>query len=315
MWTVLFVVLGAAAGYFIHDTLIAVMQRPLHDTLYYTAPTGAFSFIIKICTVFGFLIALPVAIYQVFAFFGPLIRNATKRALVLYVLVSFLLAVAGVLFAYFLSLPAALHFLVMFSQDSNIQSLITANEYFNFVLTYILGFALIFQLPIVVLFINRITPLKPSKMLRATRYVILGSFVAAAIITPTPDPLNQFLMAMPLVVLYLLSVLVVAVGSRLKRPSVVVAPATDPVVRQPVPTAQVKQAPPVKAQHRPAMAQQARVISDFVAPVRARPSGALSSARPAAAQRGPSHREVPAQRTQPGVISDFYNPVLQGQSA
>lgn len=209
MWIVLFIVIGAVAGYFMHDALVSAMQRPLNDNLYYTAPTGAFSFIIKVCTVFGLVAAMPVILYQIFAFFGPLIVRRTKRSLVFYVTGSFLLAAAGAAFAYFLSLPAALHFLVNFG-GNNIHSLITANEYFNFVLVYVTGFALIFQLPLVISFINRISPLGPMKMLKATRYVVLGSFIAAAVITPTPDPLNQFMMAAPIISLYLLSVAVVA---------------------------------------------------------------------------------------------------------
>lgn len=210
MWTLLFVAIGAGVGYALHGHLLEIMQRPLNDTLYYTNPTGAFSFIIKICTVFGIIVALPMALYQVFAFFEPLIAVKTRRMLTLYVFVSVLLAGSGILFAYYISLPAALHFLVNFGGEG-IESLITANEYFNFVLAYIAGFAVLFQLPLIILFINKVTPLTPRKLLGGTRYMVLGSFVVAAVITPTPDPFNQALMAGPIILLYFLSVLVVAV--------------------------------------------------------------------------------------------------------
>ncbi len=216
-WTVLFLILGAVIGYFFHNTLILWLQKPLNESLYYTTPGGAFSFIIKVCTVFGFVLALPVLIYQVFAFFGPLIKLKTKRSFVLYVVCSFLLAAGGLLFAYTISLPAALHFLVTFGTDSNIKSLITANEYFNFVLTYMAGFAALFQVPLIVLLIDKIKPIPPSKLLGTIRYVVLFSFIVAAVITPTPDPINQALMAGPIILLYLMSVGVVALRAAMRR--------------------------------------------------------------------------------------------------
>lgn len=209
-WVVLFVVFGAVAGYFLHDKLILMLQQPLNDTLYYTTPGGAFNFIIKVSTVFGLVVALPALIYHVFGFFGPLIHVRTKRGIIRYVVASFLLAVAGISFAYFVSLPAALHFLVTFGDESNIQSMITANEYFNFVLTYIAGFALLFQVPLLIVLTDRIKPLPPSKLFKSIRYVVLASFIVAAIITPTPDPINQLLMAGPIIILYTLSASVVA---------------------------------------------------------------------------------------------------------
>ena len=205
-WTILFLIIGATLGYFINDTLILWLQRPLNESLYYTTPGGAFSFIIKVCTVFGFVVALPVLIYQIFAFFGPLIKLKTKRSFVGYIVASFMLAAAGIAFAYLVSLPAALHFLVGFGDSSNIKSLITANEYFNFVLTYIAGFAALFQVPLIVILIDKIKPMPPLKLIGSLRYVILASFIVAAVITPTPDPVNQALMAGPIILLYLCSI-------------------------------------------------------------------------------------------------------------
>lgn len=209
--SLIFVLIGAAIGYMLHDILLVLLQRPLHDTLYYNTPTGAFSFIIKICVTFGIIVALPVMIYQTFSFFGPLIRARTRRQFVTYVLMSFVLAAIGIVFAYLVSLPAALHFLVNFGDGKgDIQALITADEYFNFVLTYIAGFAVMFQLPLIISFINRMKPMQPKKLLGHTRYVILFSFIAAAIVTPTPDPFNQFIMAAPVILLYFVSVMIVA---------------------------------------------------------------------------------------------------------
>lgn len=327
MWALLFVAIGAGIGYALNDTILTILQQPLNERLYYNTPTGAFSFIIKVCCVFGFVVALPVVVYQIFAFFGPLVKARTRRSFVTYVLLSVLLACGGIAFAYFISLPAALHFLVNFGSGSgDIQALITADEYFNFVLAYIAGFAVLFQLPLIILFINRATPLKPKQLLGGTRYVILASFIISAIITPTPDPMNQALMAGPIIGLYFVSVLVVALTNRFKRdkkpvetvPEVPLhdidtlltdeTPLPEPV-QQPSPVAQVfaaEAAPapqpvaaaPVRPMRRPMM-------SDMVAPRRAAMGQPLArQARPVAQPIQP----VPAEERptmQMGVISDF----------
>lgn len=281
MWVLLFVLIGGGIGYALNDTLMRILQNPLHDSLYYNTPGGAFSFIMKLCVVFGILVALPALSYHIFAFFGPIIPTKTKRASVLYISMSVILAVLGVAFAYFVSLPASLHFLTTFGNSGDIHALITANEYFNFVLTYVAGFAILFQVPLIITFTNRITPLPPKKLLGATRYVIVASFIVAAIITPTPDPMNQAIMAVPIIALYLLSVCLVAVHPKRLRHN-----KAQRVARKKA--AQYKQfAPIAKPQPTPAK------------PVLA-PQPALATAAQAA-QR-PSQPRQPAQS---GLISDF----------
>lgn len=290
MWILLFVAMGAGIGYVLNDTLMRILQKPLHDSLYYTNPGGAFSFVMKLCVVFGIVFALPILSYHIFAFFGPLISNKTKRSTVLYISMSVILAICGMLFAYFISLPASLNFLTNFG-GGDIHALITANEYFNFVLAYVAGFAVLFQVPLIITFINRMTPLPPKKLIGATRYVVVFSFIIAAIITPTPDPMNQSIMAGPIIALYLLSVCIVAFQPRRLRqrkreklaakraalekkfapiakplPQTALRPALSP---QPVATSRPKTLrptlEPVRAQTHPRPQQ--RVISDF-APVK-----------------------------------------------
>src|SRR5690606_28664353 len=106
-----------------------------------------------------------------------------RKLVIVYSVLSFFMAIIGVVFAYFVSLPAALHFLMGFSNET-ISSLVGVNEYYNFALAYLLGYALLFQLPIIISFINRIKPLNPGGMMKAQRWVILGSFIVAAILTP-----------------------------------------------------------------------------------------------------------------------------------
>lgn len=212
-WSVLALAIGGSIAYGFYQPLLDLVQRPLGQTLYYTSPTGGFSFLFKICLAAGFVLALPVILYHIFGFLGPLLKRRQRASIVAYTMWSFNLAYAGVLFAYFISLPAALHFLAKFG-GAGVQSLITVDEYFNFALAYLAGFAILFQLPLLVLFINKINPLKPSKMMGAQRYVILISFIVAAILTPTPDPFNQLLMAAPAIMLYQVGIVLVLLVNR-----------------------------------------------------------------------------------------------------
>lgn len=295
MWSSLFVLVGAGIGYALHDALLVVLQQPLNETLYYTTPTGAFGFIIKVCTVFGLIVALPALTYNGFAYFEPLIKARTRRLLIGYVFVSVLLAVGGILFAYFVSLPAALHFLINFG-GGGIEAIITANEYFNFVLAYLAGFALLFELPLILSFINRIKPLTPSGLIGGTRYVVLGSFIAAAIITPTPDPMNQLLMAGPVILLYFVSAAGIVIRNRLKR-----KPHKQTASSQPGPLQSVAPTTPagvLSKPVRPASVQTTSRINDMAVPNRRATVSAYQ-------QRQPQPASPKRQKPQSGLISDF----------
>lgn len=208
LWSVLALMAGGILGYIYHDQIIAVLVKPLNQQLYYTSPTGGFDFLIKTCLFFGFLLAVPILVYNLLKFITPAIppHITYKTGKILFI--SSLLALAGVAFAYFISLPAALHFLNNFSTGP-VTSLISANEYFTFVMIYMAGFAALFQMPLIIAFINKVTPLTPKLLMQKQRFVILGSFIIAAILTPTPDPMNQTLMAIPIVMLYQSSIGVV----------------------------------------------------------------------------------------------------------
>lgn len=206
------VILGAGVAYQFNEQILYWVRKPLDQTLYYTSPIGGFSSLFKLCIFVGFTLAVPVILYNIFKFFSPLLNKNRQKTVLTYTFASAILAYAGVAFAYFVSLPAALHFLSKFAGE-NVQSLITIDEYYNFAFTYLISFALVFQLPLYVLFINKVTPLSPGGMMKAQRYIILFSFVGAAILTPTPDPFNQTLMAAPAIVLYQVGFLLVLISN------------------------------------------------------------------------------------------------------
>lgn len=216
-WSVVALLIGTTIGYFLKDQLLLLLVAPLGKTLYYTSPGGGFSLIIQLCIGFGIIFAVPVLIFHLIRFLSPVLPGYSLRFLVAILVSSCLLIGLGVTFAYFISLPAALYFLNEFSNDQ-IQALISTDTYMSFVAIYLAGFALLFQLPLLLLIVNSITPLQPKKLLALTKWVVLASFVAAAIITPTPDPFNQVIMAGPIIVLYIVSILLIKILNRKRRP-------------------------------------------------------------------------------------------------
>jgi sec-independent protein translocase protein TatC len=205
---------GSVVAYHFHTQLLHILVSPLNQKLYYSNPAGGLDFMFKVCLLFGLLVALPVVVYNLLKFITPAMPDRVRFNLVVILVTSLLLATVGICFAYFFSLPAALHFLASFGDTSQVAPLIFAGEYLTFVMIYLLSFAIMFQVPLIVAFVNRIRPMTPGGMLKAQRYIILGSFIIAAILTPTPDPLNQVVMATPMVLLYQLSVVYVWLVNR-----------------------------------------------------------------------------------------------------
>jgi sec-independent protein translocase protein TatC len=196
------------------EQLIAILLRPFNEKIYYTNPAGGLELAIGISLTAGVMAALPVIVYQTIAFILPAFSRQTSWRIAGYSIASFLLAAAGCAFAFFLGLPAALYFLSSFSAGA-IGSLISAESYIRFVMTYVGASAVLFQLPVVMLLIDSVSPLRPVRLLKYIHYVILGSFIVAAIATPTPDPVNQSIMAGVPIVLYLVSILIIA-GKRIR---------------------------------------------------------------------------------------------------
>ncbi|HET9412158.1 MAG TPA: twin-arginine translocase subunit TatC [Candidatus Saccharimonadales bacterium] len=216
-WVVGSVLVVSSAAYSFLGVIINLLTRPLGDQqLFYLTPAGGLSFSIKLCAYVGMIVAVPLIMFHIYRFLEPLMGKWRKSA-VFYLGFSSLLATSGVLFAYFISLPAALHFLTGFSNVASIQAMLTADSYLTFVTTYLLGAALLFQIPLLLLIINTMTPLKPSKLMKLQRYVIVGAFILGAIISPTPDIMNQTFLALPIIGMYQLGVVLVWIQNKALR--------------------------------------------------------------------------------------------------
>lgn len=206
MIVALFVVIGSVLAIIFQTEVISALLRPMDgQSLIYTSPYGGFEFIFKVILFLGLIFAIPAALYHTFQFIAPALPEKIDGLGTKIIIISSVLALTGVTFAYFIAIPASLQFLNNIGSDF-LDSFISTNEYLSFFMVYLLGFAVIFQLPLVMSIIDRNHPLQPKSLIKKQKYIIAGSYVVAAILTPTPDAMNQTIMALPIVALYQIGV-------------------------------------------------------------------------------------------------------------
>lgn len=194
---------GSAIAYAMQQQIVAALLRPSHgQSFIYTSPLGGINFLFGVCLDVGLIVATPIIIYQVLAFLHPLMKDTTHRFLLLSSAAAGIVALGGVLFGYFIGLPSALHFLLHQFTTIQVRPLITIQSYMQFVALYLLGSALMFQLPLILIIINRIKPLKPNGLFKYERHLIAGSFIVAFIMNPTPNILGQLIVVLPIIIMY-----------------------------------------------------------------------------------------------------------------
>ncbi len=210
-WSVIVLLSGTMIGYFFREQLLTFLLRPLHQPVYYSSPTGGLNFIFKICLFFGLVVSLPVFTYNLLKFIEPVFPKHKTESFSKIIISSFLLLLSGISFAYFVNLPTTLYFFNEFS-SSQTRSLISTDEYLSFILTDLIGFGIVFQMPLILLFLNYLQPISLGWLLSKEKYIIVLSFLLGAILTP--DPINQTIMAVPIILLYQLSIGILILKNR-----------------------------------------------------------------------------------------------------
>jgi len=197
----------SAASCFFSKSLVEFLTFPLrqldlvNQDLYFTAPYEAFLVHLKVSLLTGLLAGSPVLFYQLWGFVAPGLHRR-ERALVLpLTLLSVFLFLAGAAFAFFVVVPTGLQFLLSFKTYS-IQPLLGIDPYFSFLVGMILACGILFDLPVVVLGLVQAGVIGPQALRNARKGVIVSVFLLAAILTPSPDPVGQLLLAIPIILLY-----------------------------------------------------------------------------------------------------------------
>jgi sec-independent protein translocase protein TatC len=193
----------------IFDFVMAPLQAilPSGGRLIYTEPTEAFMLYMKMGALVGLMLALPVVLWQVWAFIAPGLYAHEKRFAIPFVMMSTIFFVGGALFSHYVVFPAMWRFFASFSTDTVVFAP-RIEPVFSLYVRMALGMGAVFEMPTLIMFLARVGLVTPRFLIRHTKYAILIIFVVAAIVTPSPDVVSQFLLALPMIVLYAFSILV-----------------------------------------------------------------------------------------------------------
>lgn len=159
----------------------------------------------KIAIFSGLILSLPVILYQIWGFISPAVGEKQKTYIISFVFWAFFAFVSGCAFGYLLLVPFSLKFLIGLA-GAELTPVISLSKYIGFVLALIVGCGITFELPVVVWLLARLGIVNSRFLRKKRRYAIAIIFIAAAVITPTTDPINMTLMALPMLVLYEISI-------------------------------------------------------------------------------------------------------------
>lgn len=212
--SVLAVAVGAVIGFAFSDQVISILHNPVpgDQPLYFTGLGDAFVIKVKIAIVIGIILAMPVLLYQLWAFVSPGLTPNERRAARPWIPIALVFFALGVAIAYIV-LPFAAQFLISF-ESADLKSLITAGPYFDFVTTMFLAFGLVMEFPILLVGLSRVGILTSQRLTGARRYVILGIAIFSAVVTPGGDLVSPFVLGGTMYVLFELTVLYIRRSGR-----------------------------------------------------------------------------------------------------
>ncbi len=192
---------------FLQEPLLKVM--PEGTTFIATSPLEGLITYLKVALLAGVFAASPVILYQVWRFVAPALYKNEKKAAFAFVLFSSIFFIGGAWFGYAVIFPVGFKFFVAALEGTGIRFLPQMRDYLGFISKMLLTFGVVFELPIVLILLARVGLVTSALLNKAQRYVLVATFLVAGVLTPGPDVLSQVLLAVPLLVLFELSVFAV----------------------------------------------------------------------------------------------------------
>jgi len=203
--------IGFVVSFGFKERLFKILVQPLikvmkeGETLIYTGLPEAFFTYLKVSFLSGLIVASPIILYQFWMFVAPGLYKNERRMMVPIVVLSSFFFIGGALFGYFFVFPFGFKFFMGFATDT-IRPLPSMKEYFGFSAKLLLAFGLVFELPLVLTFLAKLGIVSVDFLKKNRKYAVLLIFTGAAILTP-PDVITQVLMALPLMILYEISII------------------------------------------------------------------------------------------------------------
>ncbi len=214
-WRIIYAAIGIVAGavlawIFIDPLVDLVLLKPAKDsgvTLQNLRPFGQLFLFVQVAIVAGLIISLPNLFYQLWKFISPALKSNERKYILSIVIFSSICFLAGIAFAYFVMLPLALKFAAQFGSKA-IKNEFAIDEYMSIVISVMLAAGCVFELPMVSFFLSKLGLLTPQFMRKYRRHAIIIILVLAAVLTPGADPVSQVILAVPLVLLYEISIFI-----------------------------------------------------------------------------------------------------------
>jgi sec-independent protein translocase protein TatC len=206
------VVATTAISFLFATDIIKILLVPAGvDHLIALSPTENFTTYMRVALFSGIAFAMPVILFEIYAYIDPALHPNERRFALTAGPFVLLLFIGGMLFCYYGLLPSSLKFLVNFGSPV-IENQLRASEYLSFVTTFILGMGIVFEVPVLIYALVRVHVLNRAWLAKQRRYVVVIVLIIGAIITPTPDPFNQLLVAVPMYLLFELGLFLARFG-------------------------------------------------------------------------------------------------------
>lgn len=220
-WRIIYSIIGIVVGtilawIFIDFLVDAVLLKPAKDSgavLQNLRPFGQLFLYMQIAIMVGMIISIPNIFYQFWQFISPALRSKEKKYILWIVVFSSVCFLGGIAFAYFAMLPLTLKFAAEFGSES-IKNEFAIDEYMSIIISVMLAAGLVFELPMISFFLSKLGILKPAIMRKYRRHSIVIIMILAAFLTPGADPVSQLVLAVPLVVLYEISIFISKISQK-----------------------------------------------------------------------------------------------------
>jgi len=220
-WRIIYSIIGIVVGtilawIFIDFLVDVVLLKPAKDSgavLQNLRPFGQLFLYMQIAIMVGMIISIPNLFFQFWQFISPALRKKEKKYIFWIVVFSSVCFLAGIAFAYFAMLPLTLKFAAEFGSES-IKNEFAIDEYMSIIISVMLAAGFVFELPMISFFLSKLGILKPSLMRKYRRHSIVVIMILAAFLTPGADPVSQLVLAVPLVVLYEISIFISKISQK-----------------------------------------------------------------------------------------------------
>jgi len=225
--SVIAIVIASVVAFIFRDWIFYILILPAEGiSLIYIEMTEMIGTIMRVCLAAGIVLAMPYLVYQGIMFVSPALTRKEKKYVYLILPWIALMFLGGVAFGYFILVPPATRFLLTWGADIATPEIRIGN-YISIVTRLLLAIGIVFEMPVITTFLSRLGIIKPKWLADRRRLAIIVAFILAAIITPTFDPINQSLVAVPMIVLYEMSIWLAKLVQR--KESRVVTPVSSPV--------------------------------------------------------------------------------------